>query len=221
MIPERRKHQQEENVDSWLMSYADMITLLLCFFIVFVSVSEPKKDQISALTEGMEHRFGLIGMTTPYQGLMHSLETVTQTHSMLRDVGVEMTSSGVKMELASGTFFKLGTAEFLPDKLPVLKDIAATIKSMDYLNYQITVEGHTSDIQTTSTLYPSNWELSAARAARVVRYLIDQGIPAARLRAIGYGGSMPEVSNLDEKGQAIPENRTRNERMVIRIEQEK
>ena len=91
MIPERRKHAQEDNVDSWLMSYADMITLLLCFFIVFVSVSEPKKDKLSAITEGMAQRFGLVDLTTPYQGLMHSLQTVTEAHRVLKDVSVEMT----------------------------------------------------------------------------------------------------------------------------------
>src|ERR1700733_15290048 len=100
MIP-KRKHVQEDNVDSWLMSYADMITLLLCFFIVFVSVSEPKKDKLSAVTEGMAQRFGVIDLATPFQGLLHSLQTVAETHHVIKDVAVEKTPTSVEMELAA------------------------------------------------------------------------------------------------------------------------
>lgn len=221
MMPERRKHNQEENVDSWLMSYADMITLLLCFFILFVSASEPKKDQLAAISEGMEKRFGLLDLTTPYQGLAHSLETVTETHNMLKDVAVTLTSTGVDMELAAGIFYQPGTAEFIPDKLPALLNIATTIKAADYMDYRITVEGHTSDAKVATSAYPSNWELSSARAARIVRLFIDQGIDPERLRAIGYADSMPKVPNRDHAGNPIPENQARNERIVIKIERGK
>src|SRR5471030_2913678 len=106
MMPEHRKHSQEENVDSWLMSYADMITLLLCFFIVFVSVSEPRSDKLSAVTEGMAKRLGVVELATPFQGLLHSLQTVAETHHVLKDVAVEKTPNSVEMELAADTFYK-------------------------------------------------------------------------------------------------------------------
>jgi chemotaxis protein MotB len=218
MIPERRKFHQEENVDSWLMSYADLITLLLSFFIVFVSASEPKDTKLAAVAEGMKKRFGLIDLTTPYQGLVHSLQTVTETYSELKDISVVLTNTGAEIELSADAFYQRNSADFTPEKLPVLLKLATTIKSSDYLGYHINVEGHTSDAPVATSAYPSNWELSSSRAARVVRLLIDNGIDPDRLRAVGYADSMPKVPNLDSRGKPIPENRARNDRIVIKIE---
>ncbi len=218
MMPERRKNLQEENVDAWLMSYADMITLLLCFFIVFVSVSEPRKDKLAAVTEGMAKRFGVVELSTPFQGILHSLQAVAETHHVLKDVAVEKTMTSVEMELATDTFYKKDSAEFTEDKMPVLLDIAGTIKSVDYIDYHITVEGHTSDVPVDSAIYPTNWELSSARAARLVRLFIEQGIKPDRLRAVGYADIRPKVANLDEHGKPIPENRAKNGRIVIKVE---
>ena len=100
-------------------------------------------------------------------------------------------------------------------------NMATTIKSADYLDYRITIEGHTSDVAISSAMYPSNWELSSARASRLVRLFIDQGIDPDRLRAVGYADSLPKVPNLDTGGKPIPENRARNERMVVKVEKTK
>jgi len=217
MLPPR-KHVQEDNVDSWLMSYADMITLLLCFFIIFVAISEPKKDKLSAVAEGLAQKFGVVDLATPFQGILHSLQAIAETHKVLRDVAVEKTPTSIDMELASDKFYKTDSAEFNPEMLPMLLDIAATIKSIDYIETRITVEGHTSDAPISSVIYPSNWELSSARAARLVRFFIEQGIKPERLRTIGYADTKPKVPNLDGRDKPIPQNRAKNQRVVIRVE---
>lgn len=218
MIPQR-KHVQEDNVDSWLMSYADMITLLLCFFIIFVSVSEPKKEKMSAITDGMQGKFGVVDLATPFQGVFRSLQAVVETHQILKDVAIEKGDKVLTMELSSLAFYKDKSADFDEAMMPVLLELVETIKSIEFMDYRIVVEGHTNDLAINTQLYPSNWELSGARAARMVRFFIEHGIKRNRLIAVGYADTHPKVPNIDVNGNAIIANRKLNERVVIRLEQ--
>ena len=121
--------------------------------------------------------------------------------------------------MASESFFKPGTAELNPDKAPALAEMAAAMKKADYLDCRIVVEGHTSDVPPANTaLYPSNWEFSAARAARLARFFVEQGLAPNMIEAAGYADTQPEVPNLDESGKPIPDNRTKNDRIVIKFE---
>jgi chemotaxis protein MotB len=220
MFPHRHRHHvtQEENTDSWLMSYADMITLLMCFFIIFVSVSEPKRDKFSEITEGLANKFGSVDMATPFSGVFSSLQAVIEGHQVFRDVAIDRTDKSVEMEIAGGVFFKRNNVEFDDAKRAILLEMADTLKQIDYLDYVVTVEAHTSDRATENAIYKTNWDLSAGRAAAMTRFLIETGIPPNRIRAIGYGDTQPKVPNADMNGEPIPENRDRNERVTIKIE---
>lgn len=215
-LPEHKPHK-EENTEAWLMSYADMITLLLCFFIIFVSVSEPKKDKLRAIAEGMQSKFGVIDMSTPFQGTFRSLQATVEGHAMLKDVAIEKTELSIEMELSTVAFYKADSAEFNEDKMPVLKEMTDALRQIDFLDYRITIEGHTSDAPV-NPLYPSHWELSTARAARMVRFMAEQGIKPEKMRIVGFGDTQPKVPNLDGSGHAIIENRNKNERIVIKVE---
>ncbi|MDE3060303.1 MAG: hypothetical protein KGJ06_04770, partial [Pseudomonadota bacterium] len=130
MIPPRRHQQNEANVDSWLMTYADMITLLLCFFIIFVAISKPLEEEFTKITEGMTKKFGgTVDLSTPFQGIVRSLQAVVETHQVLKDVSVEKTETGIEMEISSEAFFKPNSAELDKDKLPMLLDMAGVIRS--------------------------------------------------------------------------------------------
>jgi chemotaxis protein MotB len=220
-IPKRkdRHHsQQEGGMDSWLMSYADMITLLMCFFVIFVSVSEPKQEKFSQITEGLINRFGTVDMTTPLRGVFESVQQVVEQHKVLKDISIEKTQSGIAMEIASRSFFEPGSAELSMAKIQVLYDLVASLKGADFLEYRIIIEGHTSDEQFPSPHYPTNWDLSGARAARLVRYFIEQGIKPDRLRAVAYGEIRPKVPNRGVGDEPIIENREKNQRMVVKLE---
>ncbi len=220
MFPHRRNHPalQEENTDSWLMSYADMITLLMCFFIIFVSVSEPKRDRFSEITDGLANQFGGVKMTTPFTGVFNSLQALIEEHQMFRDVAIDQTDKGVAMEIAGGVFFKRSSVELEDSKRSVLQEMVDTLKQVDYIDYTVTVEAHTSDRTTDNAIYRTNWDLSTARAAQMVKFLIESGVPSNRIRAIGYSDTQPKVPNTDLNNEPIPENRDRNERIVIKLE---
>ncbi|MEQ1705218.1 MAG: OmpA family protein [Rickettsiales bacterium] len=217
MMPPR-KILPEENVDSWLMSYADLITLLMCFFIIFVSVSEPRKERISMLSSGMGGKFGTVDLVTPFDGVIRTLQGVVENNKSFNDITIENNDKEIAMEMSSTTFFKPFTAELAPEKLPLLNEIIASLRSIDFIDYRISIEGHTSDSEPQSGLYATNWELSSARAARIVRVFIENGIRPKDIKAVGFAGAYPKVPNLDMNGNAIAANREKNERVLVKLE---
>ena len=100
----------------------------------------------------------------------------------------------------------------------ILQEVVGNLKSEDYRDYMVTIEGHTDDAPINSAQFPSNWELSTARAAAVVRFFVEQGVSAQRLRAAGYADTRPLQPNRDDAGIEILQNQARNRRVVIVLE---
>lgn len=122
--------------------------------------------------------------------------------------------NGVELSLRGAAFFDLASADIKPAGLPLLRDIATTLAGTPY---KVTVEGHTDNLPIESWLYPSNWELSSARASRVARFLIDHGVAREHLRVEGLADTMPVAPNTDAAGRSIPENQAKNRRVVILV----
>jgi chemotaxis protein MotB len=122
------------------------------------------------------------------------------------------------MNMNSAAFFDSGSAVLSDAGKKVLVDVADSIKSEKYKDYQVTVEGHTDDTPIKTAQFPSNWELSTARASAVVHFFLEQGISAQKLRAAGYADTFPIAPNRDDAGSSIPGNQARNRRVVIKLE---
>jgi chemotaxis protein MotB len=132
---------------------------------------------------------------------------------------VEQTGERIHtIQISSNAFFTPGSATLSDPGKAVLAEVAANLKSPRFDGYQITVEGHTDDEPVQGGKFPSNWELSTARAAAVVRCFIEAGIQAFRLRAAGYADTFPTVPNRDASGRALRDNQARNRRVVIRLD---
>ena len=129
-------------------------------------------------------------------------------------VEVRPRDNGVELNLRGAAFFDLASAEVKPGGIPLLRDIAATLADTPY---KVTVEGHTDNLPMESWLYPSNWELSSARASRVARFLIDHGVARDHLRVEGLADTQPVAPNTDPAGRPIPENQAKNRRVVILV----
>jgi flagellar motor protein MotB len=121
-------------------------------------------------------------------------------------------------QLSSAAFFASGTATLSDTGQTILGSLLGRLQSPAFAAYRITVEGHTDDAPISSAQFPSNWELSAARAAAVVRFFVEHGVPADRLRAAGYADTRPLVPNRDGAGNPIPENQAKNRRVAIELE---
>lgn len=213
-----RKGHYEEPEENWLMSYADMITLLLCFFLILLSVSQPKQSEMEKLTAKFSSAVSTEETKTPLNDLMTEMQILVESNNIEKDVSIEETDRGLMLELSTSSFFKVGTAEFQDWVKPVLEDLSKTLNTFNQDEYGVIVQGHTDDSPIKTAQYPSNWELSAVRAAVLVRYFIDKGQPKERMRAEGLADIRPKVPNRDANGKPIVENQNINRRMTIRIE---
>jgi chemotaxis protein MotB len=129
-------------------------------------------------------------------------------------VEVSARPGAVNLEISDSILFPPASAALKPDGLALLNELAALLREQPFI---LSVEGHTDSVPIETSRYPSNWELSSARAAIVTRSLIDQGIAPERLRAIGYGDTRPLADNL------TPEGRSRNRRVsfVLQVPSQK
>jgi flagellar motor protein MotB len=122
------------------------------------------------------------------------------------------------LDMGSAAFFDSGSASLSDAGKAILQGVLPRLAAALGEGYRIKVEGHTDDTPIDTAQFPSNWELSSARASAVVLFFIEQGIPAPRLRAIGYADTEPEVPNRDAAGNALPANQARNRRVIIKLE---
>ncbi len=121
-------------------------------------------------------------------------------------VEVRTHGAGVHLEISDSIVFSPASAALTPDGIALLEQLAEALETEAY---QLSVEGHSDNIPIATAHFPSNWELSTARAATVARHLIKRGIPAERIRAIGYADTRPRADNLTQQG------RSRNRRVSL------
>jgi len=207
----------EAGVDDWQITYGDMVTLLLCFFVLLFSMStiDPAKFEMTtaALTEQISGEKPLM----PIAEVIAELRAAVQRNKLEEEVTISSDGSGVVIEFASSLLFDSARAELNPRGRPILEETIRILANLKYERYGIEVEGHTDDVPIRTLAFPSNWELSAARASSVIRLFIENGIHIKRLRATGYAYTLPKLPNRDPQGKSLPETRASNRRIVIRM----
>ena len=217
MIKNRLKNsdmllKSDEDSDSeWLVSYGDMMTLLLAFFVLLLALSDINPVKMQLVTESMNEAMGGV-QTKPRVTLAEiqkDLEKIVREEKLESQAVVNRDLHGVTLSLKGSSFFTSGSTELLEYAVPFLSKIAGQINKVPY---QIAIEGHTDNVPISSTRFASNWELSAARASTVVRFFIDRAVPSSRLRAIGYADTRPVDLQI---GNQTAEARAQNRRVVI------
>jgi len=213
-------HKEAELTEDWLVTYADAITILMAFFVLMFSISEPSPEKFDEVAGGIleeidgENAAKAEAMMVLAQELQDTVSSLEESD----DGSAEASDGGLTFNFKNAKMFKGGSAEVIEEAEPLLDRVAQLVSLMGVTNYSIEVEGHTDDVPISTKQFPSNWELSASRAAAVVRWLISRGIDPERMRAVGYGDTQPLEPNIDETGEAIPENREINRRIVIKVE---
>lgn len=213
-----RREEGEEDT-AWLVTYLDMMTILLTVFVVMLAYSTFQPDKFARLKEAVSEEIGkeakpAAKATTesrhdPASLLAQKLAKQLVDAGLTDAVKMEVEDRRLTLQMQEKILFASGHAELNDQGQGVLNRLAPTFMAPGQM---ISVEGHTDNIPISTGIFPSNWELSAARATRVVRYLAERGVPAGRLRAIGYGDTRPIASNADDQG------RTANRRVSIVID---
>jgi chemotaxis protein MotB len=216
----RSPKRAEDDVDDWLMTYADLITLLFAFFVILFSMSTPNKEDFEKISAALKEA-GFVteenATEDPFETLEKEMNLSLGASGYDSNIAISTKGDEVEIELSSSSFFLPGSAKFSPEAIPMMNQLVLPIKKfVASTDLVIEIEGHTDDTGIATAQFPSNWELSAARAANTVRYFISQGIPPARLKAIGLAETRPRAANRDEKGVAIPANQELNRRVVIK-----
>jgi len=217
---------EDDNLDRWLLTYADLITLLLAFFIVMYSMSQLDAKKFGRMTDA------LTGVLKGGPSILRSAQQNDKTGHGLLNVGslsmiqrridnriaaidkngeieTELSERGLVVHITESALFGLGSADLESRARSVLNSVAEIVKP---LPNDIRIEGHTDDRPINTPVYPSNWELSSARATSVVRFFIDEhNISPDRISALGYGEFRPVRPNNSE------ENRAQNRRVDIVI----
>ena len=215
----RPKQESQQVSEEWLVTYADAITLLLAFFVMIITFKDYDAGEREAAMAAIKENLGQQeNVVTPMFSLMNNLNSILDGAEISQDqFEVGFDQDGVVLEFSSKAFFGSGRADLLPEAKRILAEVFEEMQGPTYEGYYIDVEGHTDDVPIRSARFPSNWELSAARASSVVRYFIELGVKPSRMKAAGYADTKPKVPNRDMFDEGIPENRAQNRRVGLRL----
>ncbi|BDT60608.1 flagellar motor protein MotD [Massilia varians] len=237
MARKRYDDGSQENHERWLISYADFITLLFAFFVVMYAISIVNEGKYAVLSEALGDAFGGRSVAPqahtsvePVLPLSHivnrkrheaarrerermeilakDLTTTLMPLVKSGQVRVTQNARGIGIELNASVLFDQGEATLQQEAREVLGAVAGLLKDAPQ---RIEVEGHTDNLPITNERFASNWELSAVRAASVVRLFIESGVQDVRLSAIGHGATRPVAPN------DTPANQARNRRVAVMI----
>jgi len=212
----RRRHSASESEsqsrDRWLISYADLVTLLLALFIVMYGASDYERAHKIATGFSAENAGG--NGILPENNAEAADErakfqkSLAEIPVLMQKAKIRQTKSGLVVSLSEARVFAPGDATLGAEAQSLIKTIAENLQNN---NFQVRVEGHTDSTPISNAKYSSNWELSTARAANVLQKLVEFQIAPERLSAAGYGGFQPLADN------STPEGRAQNRRVDVVI----
>lgn len=235
----RRVQRPDENsgvTAGWLTTFNDLVTLLMVFFVLLFAIGSMDKQRVEEFQSALQSGLGVLGAgsrvsiavqqsQTPISALgqLSQSKNETQPESDLDEkdpfddkfsefaaqsgINVSYSKQGIHISFEDGLVFDFGQADITAKGFAFLDEMAVLIQQN---TYAVRVEGHTDNVPIHTQRFPSNWELSIARAVSVVKYFIDAGkIDPQRLSAVGYGESRPLMAN------NTPGNRAKNRRVEI------
>lgn len=213
----QKDKEYEADLEAWTLTYSDTVTLLLTFFVLMFAISDVSQQKFEEMKAALSGGLLKKEQPMPFKEMKEKLDKIIVDRNLQEQVAVEEDPLGIRIELASSSLYGSGSAQIKQDIIPTLGEVVYSIRELEFSNYLIEVEGHTDDVPISSGRYDSNWELSAHRATNVVRFFINEGIDAQKLKASGFGESRPKKPNRNVDGTPIPDNQAANRRVVIYI----
>jgi chemotaxis protein MotB len=249
----RGGHGDEHPDERWLLTYADMITLLMALFIVMYSISSLNTSKFEALSKSLQDAFSgkiipggqsvahsgaqsttpAVKVAAPVQSLREqmseaqsraksavdeehdlrilkaAIDSWAAAHGLARKVETRIDARGLTVRLLTDDLlFGSGSADLQPQAAPLMRRLGELLRTEGV--HPVAVEGHTDSVPVTGR-YPSNWELSADRAAAVVRSLAREGVSPSRMTAVGHAFYDPIATNATDRG------RSQNRRVEILV----
>ena len=221
---------------TWLVTYADLMTILLVFFVLLYTLAfyekEKYKNTIETIKVQVKDNANLIGlmelmevpetmdtkitieditgMHSKEKTLFDKITKFARTSNQKQNISTRILDGKIIVSVKGKALFNSGSASLNNTAISIFDEIIQILK--DYPEYNINIKGHTDNIPISTDIFPSNWELSAVRATTVLKYLISKGVDPKRLTATGFGKVMPLVPNTSEN------NRAQNRRVEFVLE---
>ena len=210
MAIDTRELQEESAQDElWLISYADMLTLLIGFFVLIIASVPLKRarfERIAAALNGAHQ--------APLEDLRDKVDALIARTPELKDkVRTRDDAEGLGIEFRDALFFDSGSARLREEAQPAIGEIARLLRELP--GRPVTIEGHTVDVPINTSSFHSNWELSSQRAINVLQALQTSGVARDRMSARAYADTRP-LSPAAE--QDVEQRRASNRRVLIRVE---
>ncbi len=218
-----RKRAEDEppaGAPAWMATYSDMVTLLLCFFVLLFSFATLDVQKFQAIAHSMSGSLGVLdsGLTVNLEPLITSFPSDTPTeeaeefkilyeqmseyikdNNLEASITLRLDERGLLVRFLDDVLFDSGKADLKPKAQEIINKVAEIIRKNDK---NVRVEGHTDNVPINTFRFPSNWELSTTRAVNVVKYLIEEnGIEALRMSASGYSDQHPVDDNNTKEGR--------------------
>lgn len=235
---EKKQEECKEGAPEWMATYGDLVTLLMCFFVLLFAFSEIDAQKFEAVMESFQGSAGILsGGKTLSDGpfvfdampeneiskaveepvedievLKEEVEQLLQAAGLESEVELELEARGLVIRFPDKVLFDSGKADLKEGALVTLGALGETFNAEEFMDKQIRIEGHTDNVPINTLIYPSNWHLSTGRAISVIDFFENESqIDSTRMVASGYGEYRPLESNDTAEGRA------RNRRVDIVI----
>ncbi len=216
--------QPPENHERWIVSYADMVTLLWALFVVLYALSDSNPRKLLVVSESINRAFetGVMagstgsspiftagGGITPdissikaadFSEISSELNSISQELGLTGAIQVRADSDSITLSVSGDVLFATGMADLQPGSQVVLDEIVKIVNGMPN---RLIIEGHTDSIPVNNPDFDDNWDLSAKRANNVLNYLLNHGIGAERLHSASYGETRPIADNATIEGRGL------------------
>lgn len=212
--------EEKKGAPEWMSTYGDLVTLLLCFFVLLFSFSTVDNQKFKAIITSMQGSLGVLDsgivvemepITTTFPGdvsseeneefkkILEQINNFVKENELEKSITLKLDERGLLIRFLDTVLFDSGKADIKDDAKFIINMISDVIKESDK---SIRVEGHTDNVPINTGKFPSNWELSTARAVNVVKYIIElKDIEPWRISAAGYGEYHPIDTNDTSEGK--------------------
>lgn len=227
---------EEDDGAGWIMTFADLVTLLLVFFILLYSISSLNMERFRQAFESIRISLAkdvttlgvievmevpeldrkeltieeIFGQRSREESIVEDINAFIAERNVGDNITVQILNNKIVVRIQGTLLFESGSEQLMGTAAPILEQIVLIFSS--YPEYNINIRGHTDNIPISTLRFPSNWELSAFRATTVLKYLIEKGVSPFRLTATGYGSLLPLRPN------STAENRAMNRRVEFVLE---
>lgn len=214
----------EEGLPPWMATFADMVTLLLCFFVLLLSFSNQDAQTFKMLMGSVQEALGVqredrTATAIPYAQRGFQESTTMKEQRAFAELGAKMSKylrardlnnvarvskekSGVMLRISNNFLFNPGSAKMMPEASVVMDGIIQQMQ--DHPDFNVIIRGHTDSEYPEGNLYATNWELSAARAAACLRYILEHSdIHPERMKAVGYASAKPLLPSTSDENRKV------------------